>query len=163
MSTIGVEGTQAAMSPSHVTVLLCDGAVQATGKWSLVGVFTHVQAKSFPARVGVFWMFVSIRDFRIDRVATVRLEIVDNRADSDGNMRASPLWSAEVKISPPEMVPSGGKLIPLNFAIPVVKPDGSGKATAIEFPASGDYDVNVLIDNVFVGFSSIRAVQLPGA
>ena len=146
------------MTSGQVTILLCDGAAQARGKWSLIGVFTHVLAQKLPARIGLFWMHVSIGDFIVGEGTTIRLEIVDNRADESGNMRGAALWSANVNVAP-QNEKYVGRPVPFNFAVPVMQVK-EGRQLAVEFPGAGDYDVNVLVNDQFAGMSTIRVVEL---
>jgi hypothetical protein len=146
-----------------VYILLCDGAVQSSKKWTLVGLFDLFWADRFPAPIGGY-AYVHLKDVLIGDGLTVGLEIRDNLTPEQGGSTGT-LWSCEANVKPSKNDKAAIGRTSIGYALPIINVK-DGVAEPVLLPREGTYDLNVLVNGELIDVATVvikkRQVQHDG-
>lgn len=147
----------ALVKDSKAAVILCDHAFQdIQGKWCLIGVFDRIYGKAFPLTGIKFFIFFQLRDLDHSEGFKFRLEVVDNSADEQGNMRGDLITGLEGSAIPPQGAPKG--LSTMAAAVPAITIE-NGKAMLLTFPRPGIYDLNLIVNGELHDNAQVKVEQ----
>lgn len=135
-----------------VYILLCDGAVQSSKKWTLVGLFDLFWADKFPSPIGGY-AYVHLKDVFIGDGLTVGLEIRDNLTPEQGGSTET-LWSCEANIRPSKNGQAGIGRTSTGYALPIINVK-DGVAEPVVLPREGTYDLNVVVNGELIDVASV--------
>ena len=125
--------------PLLVAVLVCDAAVAdpSTGKMSLIGIFDTVSAAKFPT----------------ERAISLYFKVVDAEGFYEFAVRYVQIDSGEVLLQAVGDLMANDRLVPSDLYL---------SFPPLPMPAIGRYEFQIWTNSMFLGSTSIRAVQSGG-